>query len=116
VTQLRPAPSNNREVLSDVTTQDVGEGAQSGRKRRKQRLQEAATMAADDGGNGKRSDVFGMVRFMAAMCSGKHQAWPPTDHFEKLLEEMCPNHAYPVKHKLRDCDMMKNFMVSGSLT
>jgi hypothetical protein len=40
----------------------------------------------------------------------------PTDHFEKLLEETCPNHAYPVKHKLRDCGMMKNFMTSRSLT
>jgi hypothetical protein len=50
------------------------------------------------------------------MGRGKHQPWPPTDHFEKLLEEMCPTHAYPIKHKLRDCGMMKNFMASGSLT
>jgi hypothetical protein len=32
-----------------------------------------------------------------------------------LLEETCPNHTYPVKHKLRDCNMMKSFMASGSL-
>jgi hypothetical protein len=38
------------------------------------------------------------------------------DHFEKLLEETCPNHSYPVKHKLRDCSMMKSFMTSGSLS
>jgi hypothetical protein len=31
------------------------------------------------------------------------------------LEETIPNHAYPVKHKLRDCGMMKNFMALGSL-
>jgi hypothetical protein len=48
--------------------------------------------------------------------SGKRQARPPTDHFERLLEEACPNHAYPVKHKLKDCNMMKNFMTSGTLT
>jgi hypothetical protein len=36
------------------------------------------------------------------------------DHFENLLEETCPNHAYPIKHKLRDCGMMKNFMALGS--
>jgi hypothetical protein len=47
--------------------------------------------------------------------SGKSCAWLPTDHFEKLLEETCLNYAYPVKHKLRDCDMMKNFMATGSL-
>jgi hypothetical protein len=28
----------------------------------------------------------------------------------------CPNHAYPIKHNLKDCDMIKNFMTSESLT
>jgi hypothetical protein len=49
-------------------------------------------------------------------CSVKHQAWPPTDHFERLLEEADPNHAYSINHKLKDCAMMKIFMTSGSLT
>jgi hypothetical protein len=44
------------------------------------------------------------------------QARTPIDHFERLLEEACPSHAYPVKHKLKDYDMMKNFIISGSLT
>jgi hypothetical protein len=39
-----------------------------------------------------------------------------TDHFKKLLEETCPNHAYLIRHKLRDCGMMKSFMTSGSLS
>jgi hypothetical protein len=26
----------------------------------------------------------------------------------------CLNHSYPVKHKLKDCTMMKNFMTSGA--
>jgi hypothetical protein len=38
------------------------------------------------------------------------------DHFKMLLEETCPNHAYLVNHKLRECIMMKNFMAPGSLT
>jgi hypothetical protein len=38
------------------------------------------------------------------------------DHFDKLLEETCLNPAYPIKHKLRDCGMMKSFMTSGSLS
>jgi hypothetical protein len=73
-------------------------------------------MIDGNGGNRKQAVSSGVVRVTAAASSGKHQAWPPTDHFEKLLEETCPNHAYPVKHKLRDCGMMKNFMASGSLT
>jgi hypothetical protein len=37
-------------------------------------------------------------------------------HFKKRLEEACPNHAYPVRHKLKDCGMMRSFMTTGSLT
>jgi hypothetical protein len=46
----------------------------------------------------------------------KRQARPPLYHFEKLHEETCPNHAYLVKHKLRDCSMMNIFMTSVSLS
>jgi hypothetical protein len=38
------------------------------------------------------------------------------NHFEKLLEGTFLNNTYTVKHKLIDCDMMKNFMASGSIT
>jgi hypothetical protein len=34
----------------------------------------------------------------------------PNDHFKKIPEMACPHHPYPVKHKLRDCTMMKKFM------
>jgi hypothetical protein len=37
---------------------------------------------------------------------------PPKDHFEKILGSTCPQHPYPVKHKLRDCTMMRRFMSS----
>jgi hypothetical protein len=49
-------------------------------------------------------------------CSDKHQARLPIDHFKRLLEDAYPNHAYPVRHKLKDCGMMSSFMTSGSLT
>ena len=35
---------------------------------------------------------------------------PAKDHFEKLLEQPCPNHGVPVKHKLKDCSLMKRWM------
>jgi hypothetical protein len=56
-----------------------------------------------------------VVRATAVAGSSKHQARLPTYHIKKLLDEICLNHAYPVKHKLRDCGMMKNFMALGSL-
>jgi hypothetical protein len=38
------------------------------------------------------------------------------DHFERLLEEASPNYAYPIKYKLKDYNMVKNFKTSGFLT
>jgi hypothetical protein len=35
---------------------------------------------------------------------------------EKLLEASCPNHAYPIKHKLKECTMLRYFMTSGALS
>jgi hypothetical protein len=46
----------------------------------------------------------------------KHQAWLPTDQFEKLLDATYPNHTYPVGHKLKECTMMKNHMTTGTFT
>jgi hypothetical protein len=57
-----------------------------------------------------------MEYIATAVRSGKQQARPLTDHFWRLLEEACPNHVYPVNHKLKDYVMMKNFMTLGSLT
>jgi hypothetical protein len=34
----------------------------------------------------------------------------------RSLRRNAKNHTYPIKHKLRDCGMMKNFMASRSLT
>ena len=36
------------------------------------------------------------------------------NHFEKLLEGPCPNHAFPVKHLLKDCSLMRRFLFEGS--
>jgi hypothetical protein len=87
--QPRPTPSSIRELSPDDTTCDAKEDGKGGKKRCKQRRPE--TMTDDDDGS-------------------KRQARAPTYHFEKLLEETCPNHAYPIKHKLMDCSMMKTIM------
>jgi hypothetical protein len=36
-------------------------------------------------------------------------------NIEKLLKATCPNHAYHVKHKLKEGSMMKNYMTIGAL-
>jgi hypothetical protein len=69
----------------------------------------------DDGNNGKACGSS-MGHATTTAHNDKRQARPPTDHFKRLLEEACLNHAYPARHKLKDCDMMKNYMISGSPT
>jgi hypothetical protein len=66
-------------------------------------------VANDDGGNDKRVDGSCVVFIAEAMGTSKHQAQPPTDHFEELLEQMCPNHAYSVMHNLKDRVTPQNF-------
>jgi hypothetical protein len=38
------------------------------------------------------------------------------DHFVKLPEATCPSHASPIKHKHKECTMMKNYMTLGALS
>jgi hypothetical protein len=37
-------------------------------------------------------------------------------HLMGLVDEACPNHAYPIRHKFKDRAMMRSFVISGSLT
>jgi hypothetical protein len=39
---------------------------------------------------------------------------PSRDHFERLLDALCLHHEVPVKHTLRECWLMKNY-VKGTL-
>ena len=36
------------------------------------------------------------------------------NHFNKLLEGPCTNHAFPIKHMYKDCSLMKRFFTDGS--
>jgi hypothetical protein len=69
-----------------------------------------------DDGNNRKVGGPDIRHVTTAMHNDKRQAWPPTDHFKRLLKEACPNHVYPIRHKLKDYDMMKSFMISGSPT
>ena len=45
---------------------------------------------------------------------GRKPAKDTPDHFEKLLEGPCLNHAFPVKHLYKDYVPMKRFLSGGS--
>jgi hypothetical protein len=109
-------PRSDKEAPSDVAIHDTKKDAKGGKKRRKQRPQWVTVMTNCDDGNDEKADGSDLGYIGTTAHSGKCQVRPPTDNLERLLEEVCLNHMYPMKHKLKKCDMMKKFLISGSLT
>jgi hypothetical protein len=109
-------PSSDKEAPPDIAAHHAQNGVRSGNKRRKQRPLGTATTASHDGDHGWDVGSFGMGHTSASTRSVRHSAMTPIDYFKRLLEEACPNHAYPVRNKLKDCGMMWSFMSLGSLT
>jgi hypothetical protein len=67
----------------------------------------------DEGDNDKEVGDSDEELVAAAECDFKRQARKPANHFEKLLKATCPNRAYPIRHKLKEYTMMKNYMTIG---
>jgi hypothetical protein len=59
----------------------------------------------------KRKQRHGSV--LMAIAEEKKAPKPQQHHFEKQLEALCPYHEKPVKHKLRDCRLMRSFLASA---
>jgi hypothetical protein len=53
---------------------------------------------------------------LMAAPSDKHPMRPPRDHIKRLHVVACPNHVFPVRHKLKDYGMMRCFKTLGTLT
>ena len=45
---------------------------------------------------------------------GRKPAEGTPNHFEKMLEGPCPNHAFPIKHLLKDYGLLWRFLSGGS--
>ena len=50
----------------------------------------------------------------AADRAGKQPQQGQPDHFDKLMESPCTNHAYLVKHLYKDCELLKCFLWQAS--
>ena len=46
----------------------------------------------------------------AADRAGKQPQQGQPDHFDKLMESPCTNHAYPIKHLYKDYELLKRFL------
>jgi hypothetical protein len=44
---------------------------------------------------------------MVTAADHVHKRQGNADHFEHLLEKLCTNHGYPIKHKLKDYELLK---------
>jgi hypothetical protein len=73
-------PSSGRETPFNIATHGTQEGIKGSKMTHKRHFKWTMTMT--DSNNG--------------------EAGPTTNHFKRLFEEACPNHAYPIRHKLKD--------------
>ena len=46
----------------------------------------------------------------AADRAGKQAQQGLPDHFNNLMDSPCTNHAYPIKHLYKDCELLKHFL------
>jgi hypothetical protein len=96
-------PSSHKE-----TSSDIAHSAQEALGRQEE-AQAACPRGRDhDEGNDKKAGGSGGGHIATISHSNKHHMRPPTDHFKRLIEEACTNHAYPVRHKLKDYGKMKS--------
>jgi hypothetical protein len=89
-----------------------------GTKRGAKKQPEWVTVATscDEGDNGKEADNSDKELVATVERDFKRQAWQPADHFENLLMDTFPNHAYPVRHKLKEYIMINNYMTTRAFT
>jgi hypothetical protein len=81
----------------------VKRGTKSNKRGPKRRPQWVMiTTSYDKGDNDKDVGDSDEELIAAAECDFKLLARQPANHFEKLLEATCPNHTYPIRHKLKD--------------
>ena len=77
--------------------EDVGEGASnSPTKRKNKKQQRDNSLVATTDRKGGRKPTEGTP-----------------NHFEKILEGPCPNHAFPAKHLYKDCGLMRKYLSGG---
>ena len=116
----RKGPRTTKELLDIATSHALGEeavGAIFDRLDGKARWDEGASEGASNRStkrkNKKQQCKDSLV--VAADCKGGQKPTESTpNHFEKVLEGPCPNHAIPVKHLYKDYSLMWWFLSGGS--
>ena len=76
--------------------EDAGEGASNRPNKKKNKQRHEGSLVATTDHKGGQKPIDGTL-----------------DHFEKLLEGPCLNHAFPVKHLYKDYGLMKRCLSGG---
>jgi hypothetical protein len=105
------AASGGPTTPPNITIRGTKKGAKGGKKGQKCHPRRVTVMA--NNGNIRKEIENSDEEFMAVVERDfRWRTRKPKDHLEKILEASYPHHLYPVKHKLKDCMMMKRFMSS----
>ena len=115
----RKGPRTTKELLDIATSHASGEeaiGAIFDRLKGKAKRDEDAVEGASNCPNKKKDKQRHEVSLVASADrkGGRKPTEGTPDHFEKLLEGPCPNHAFPIEHLYKDCDLLKRFLSRGS--
>ena len=92
-------PRTTKELLNITTSHATGE---------------EAVGAIFDHLKGKAKRDEGSLMATADRRGGQKPTEGTPNHFEKLLEGPCMNHAFPIKRLYKDCGLMKRFLSGGS--
>jgi hypothetical protein len=113
------SPRTTKELLDIATNHTSGEEAveaifdrAKGKAKRDENIGEGGLNRPGKKKN-KRSNRDSLAA--AANRKGGRTATGETpDHFEKMLEKSCLNHAFPAKHLYKDCALMKKYLTRGT--
>lgn len=115
----RKRPKTTKELLDITTNHASGEEAigaifQSapGKAKRSDDVDEGPSSRPSKKGQNRQRRDGSLVA--AVDRKGSKPTGQVNDHFEKMLEQPCLNHATPVKHLLKDYRLMKRFLFSGA--
>jgi hypothetical protein len=97
------APGGGRGAPTTAIDKGTMRGVKSNKRGpRRHPYRVTVTASCGEDNNGKDAGDSDEELVAVAEYDLKRQAQLPVDHFEKLLEATCPNHTYPVKHKLKE--------------
>ena len=115
----RRGPRTTKELLDIATNHASGEeavGVVFDRTDGKARRDEAADEGTSDRPakrKNKKQRRNNLLMSAADRKGGRKPAEGTPNHFKKMLEGPCPNHAFPVKHLYKECGLMRKYLSRG---